>query len=211
MKQTQFTTLTLAFLTVQTIQAQSTKTILKAIKPVDSIQQIDNLKASHPDWDIKTIQFDDSDTTLLKKIVNLTLGSTTVINEDKEVYVLKTLKESTIEEHRVSYIYLSGKDLTVTQIDSLQKVIIKKYENGVPFEDLARNYSMDGNAENGGDLGWFSTKMMVKEFAEPVSSHDHNDIFTIDIPSKQWYYVVLKTHPDRQRIKHGLIKIKSRS
>jgi parvulin-like peptidyl-prolyl isomerase len=101
--------------------------------------------------------------------------------------------------------------LTATQVDSVQEVIIKKYKEGVPFKELARNYSMDGNAENGGDLGWFSKKMMVKEFSEPVSSHDHNDIFTVDIPSKQWYYVVLKTYPDRQRIKKGIIKIKSSS
>lgn len=197
----------LTFLTAQTILAQSTKRILDTLKTIDSIQQVDNLKANNPNWNIETIQFDESDTTFLKKIVNLKIGSTTVINQEKEVYVVKAVKESIIEEHRVSYIYLSGKDLSPNRIDSLQQVIIKKYKEGVPFDELAQNYSMDGNAENGGDLGWFSTRMMVKELSEPIKSHEHNDIFTVDIPAKQWHYVVLKTYPDRERIKTGLIKV----
>jgi peptidyl-prolyl cis-trans isomerase SurA len=38
------------------------------------------------------------------------------------------------------------------------------------FEDLARQYSQDGSAQNGGDLGWTSPGQLVPEFEEPMNA-----------------------------------------
>lgn len=38
------------------------------------------------------------------------------------------------------------------------------------FEDLARQFSQDGSAQNGGDLGWTSPGQLVPEFEEPMSA-----------------------------------------
>ncbi|WP_416178194.1 peptidylprolyl isomerase [Bergeriella denitrificans] len=40
--------------------------------------------------------------------------------------------------------------------------------SGADFADLARQYSQDVSANNGGDLGWFSDGMMVAPFEEAV-------------------------------------------
>ena len=46
-------------------------------------------------------------------------------------------------------------------IDSLKNVI----ENGQSFASLAERFSEDkGSAKNGGNLGWFTEGLMVKEF-----------------------------------------------
>jgi peptidyl-prolyl cis-trans isomerase SurA len=37
------------------------------------------------------------------------------------------------------------------------------------FEDVAREFSEDGSAAAGGDLGWFGPGMMVPEFEQPAS------------------------------------------
>lgn len=41
---------------------------------------------------------------------------------------------------------------------------LKQIYNNVPFEDVAKSYSEDGSAENGGDLGYFKQGQMVPEF-----------------------------------------------
>jgi len=46
----------------------------------------------------------------------------------------------------------------------------ERVENGTKFEDLARQYSEDPSASNGGDLGWVSSGDTVPEFEKTVSS-----------------------------------------
>jgi foldase protein PrsA len=49
--------------------------------------------------------------------------------------------------------------------------IREKLKKGEKFEDLAKQYSQDTGTKNrGGDLGWISKEMMVKEFSEAAFS-----------------------------------------
>lgn len=59
----------------------------------------------------------------------------------------------------------------VTNARARMAAIYKKLQEGVSFEELARQYSQDpGSAGRGGDLGWFGRKAVVPEFAEAVFS-----------------------------------------
>jgi len=110
-------------------------------------------------------------------------------------YTYKIINSNTTSAFKVSYIYLDAGKLSLITIDSLRSVIINKYHNGSSFADLVSQYTMDGNPT--GEFGWVTSDMMVKEFAAAIKAHKKGDIFTIDVPQNNWYYVTLKTYDDQ--------------
>jgi parvulin-like peptidyl-prolyl isomerase len=68
---------------------------------------------------------------------------------------------------------------------------------------------MDGNANRGGDSGWFTKGEMHPDFENEIINNNYslNAIFTIDVPSKNWYYVVLKTHEPKEISEIKVLKI----
>jgi foldase protein PrsA len=56
------------------------------------------------------------------------------------------------------------------------KEVKSKLDAGEKFEDLAKEYSTDGSAEQGGDLGWFGPGKMVPEFEEAAYALEVNEI-----------------------------------
>lgn len=46
--------------------------------------------------------------------------------------------------------------------------LVKKLDEGIPFEKLAQDFSHCPSGKDGGDLGEFSKGMMVKPFEEAV-------------------------------------------
>ena len=92
----------------------------------------------------------------------------------------KVLEATEIVNYRASYIFLDESSLTMSQIDSLKKLIVQKASSGMAFEQLSDQYSMDGNKTHG-DTGWFfGEEMMPKEFQDAVKNHKTGDIFFVD-------------------------------
>ncbi|MBO1002935.1 peptidylprolyl isomerase [Pseudogracilibacillus auburnensis] len=56
------------------------------------------------------------------------------------------------------------------------KEVKKKLDKGEDFAKLAKEYSSDGSAEEGGDLGYFSVGAMVPEFEDAAFSMDVGEI-----------------------------------
>ena len=54
--------------------------------------------------------------------------------------------------------------------------IKERLDNGGSFEELARQYSEDGSANKGGDLGWANPGDMVPEFEKVMDSLKPNEI-----------------------------------
>lgn len=190
--------------------AQNTEHIANSLKSITNLTQIEPLKLMYPDWLVETIEVSDDDTTLVKNLIPLDNERISFIRSGQKEFIIKPIVSDEIEEFRVSYIYLDGKKLTSSQIDSIRNLIIDQFSKGVSFVDLARNYSMDGNSQKGGDLGWFESGNMISEFEKSIKESNQGDIFTVDIPANNWYYVVLKTFSERKRKKYSLIKVTRR-
>jgi parvulin-like peptidyl-prolyl isomerase len=129
-----------------------------------------------------------------------------ITTKDSLEYYLTKFKEisksvaiSKVKMMRVSYIYLDGSRIDIKRIGELRYEITTFHANGEAFSDLANKYTMDGNKS--GDLGWFEEGMMVKDFETAIKDHKKGDIFTVDIPENKWYYVVLKTFDDIEKVK----------
>ena len=113
-------------------------------------------------------------------------------------YVTYKVVEATESvQYRASYIFLDGSSLSKSEIDSLKKVITKKHADGASFEKLSDEYTMDGNNTRG-DTGWFFGEETVpKELQEAVKDHKLGEIFYVDVPDRQWNYIVKKTYDDQ--------------
>ena len=108
----------------------------------------------------------------------------------------KILEATESVQYRASYVFLDGGSLTAAQVDSLKNIIVQKANQGVSFEQLSDQYTMDGNNTKG-DTGWFFGEAMVpKELQDAVKNHKTGEIFFVDVPDKQWHYIVKKTYDD---------------
>ena len=108
----------------------------------------------------------------------------------------KVIEAKETVNFRANYIFLDGSSLTELQVDSIRKIILQKSAAGTPFEQLSDQYTMDGNTTHG-DTGWFfGEEMLPKEFQNAVEKHKLGDVFFVDVPDKQWHYIVKKTYED---------------
>lgn len=91
--------------------------------------------------------------------------------------------------------------------DALKKAkdIIKKLDKGEKFEDLAKEYSKDGSASDGGNLGYFNRGEMVKEFEEAAIKLEVGKYSKEPVKTQFGYHIILKTE---QKDKPKLEEIK---
>jgi len=201
--------LLLAFFFTVSISSQESAT-----KDFDSIINMDEaedyLRANKSKYN-KLITFNEENhkTALALDLFKLSKGGATTIKNDSQKIRYKIIEKNTITHYRVSYIYLDGLKMLVSEINALRDKIMLEYKEGIPFSVLAKRHSMDNNAKRGGDLGWFEEGITHPAFESEIKSKDYNvdDVFTVDIVQKQWYYVVLKTHEPKEIKEIKVLKI----
>lgn len=88
--------------------------------------------------------------------------------------------------------------------DSLKTAI----ENGSDFAALARQYSADGSASQGGDLGWFTEGAMVKPISDACFEGNIGEVQVVQ--SQFGYHViqVLNQSPDVKKVKVAILSKK---
>jgi hypothetical protein len=113
--------------------------------------------------------------------------------------ISSSISFSKCKSMRVSYIYLDGSKMKMKDIGNLREKLISEYRKGTSFATLANSYTMDNSKD--GDLGWFVEGQMEKSFQDEILKHKKGEIFTVDIPANNWFYLVLKTFDDIEKTK----------
>jgi len=183
------------------------QTAEKILKNVNSGYDADTLMKENPRLQGEFININSlSDTAFWQKQL-YTKKKDDIVIVGKRAY--RILSDTTAIFSKVSYIYLDGSALSLGQIDTMRQYIISEYDKGVSFAMLAREFSIDGGKENGGELNWFMGGNMMPEFTDAVNKHRLSDVFTVDIPGNKWYYVVKKTFESKEGVQVSAFSINS--
>ncbi len=87
-------------------------------------------------------------------------------------------------EWRASHILVKDRNLA--------NHILKELKRGADFRTLARQYSTCPSKSKGGDLGWFGSGQMVREFEEAVKKLAGGRISGI-VRTQFGYHIIKKT------------------
>jgi parvulin-like peptidyl-prolyl isomerase len=192
-----------SFLAAQTATEKELE-ILKTTEDVESYLESKKSKKN------KLITFNEEKhkTILAKELFKLGKGGTKINESEFEKTFYKIVTKNKNTYYRAAYIYLDGTKYSVNEIERLREKIILHYKNGTPFDFLAKRYSLDKNANKGGDTGWFLEGEMHPDFEDKViHGNNINSIFTLNIPSENGFYVVLKTHKPKDISEIEVLKI----
>lgn len=165
------------------------------IDSINSLDRAENFTKNFGNASIIIFNREKHNTLLSRELFEHPLFGKKVYENNIEKTTYKIIDRYKIPYYRFSYIFLDGTVLSKTEIDNKRKSILAQYNAGIPFADLANQYSMDQNAKRGGDIGWVTHGEMTKEFEEKVLNENNTEeIYTVDISERNWFYVILQTH-----------------
>ena len=108
---------------------------------------------------------------------------TPILRSPNGFHILKLINKKgsspplVIEQTHVRHILIKLSEIT-SENEGRQKLmgIKERLENGIKFEDMAKQYSEDPSATNGGDLGWINPGDTVPEFEKTMKQLNINQI-----------------------------------
>lgn len=171
------------------------ETVTEKFQKVTTVQQAEQFVAANPSLKPAILKLSvGKDSSLIEKRL-LRQNKGDIFSVGYVTYKVIEAKDTT--DYRANYIFLDGASLSQSEIDSLKKIILQKNSQGVSFEQLSDEYTMDGNTTRGDTDWFFGEYMFPKEFQEAVATHKLGEVFFVDVSEKQWHYIVKKTHEDR--------------
>ena len=111
-------------------------------------------------------------------------------------YVLYKLSEIIKEEKfsaRAKHILLKWDDQSLnskSEVRNEANRVLNLIRNGSDFDEMARMYSQDGSASNGGDLGWFTEGQMVDPFERAVFSKRSSGLINRVIETDFGFHII---------------------
>ena len=149
-------------------------------------------------------------TPLAEDLLKKGKGGTKTIDRGFETVRYKVLDVYFETHYRAAIIMFDSSQSSLDKINSTRTFILKKFKEGYPYDLLAKQYSMDTSTANrGGDLGWFTPGTYIEDLEHKIISREFalDDIFLVDIPDENKYYVVLKTHEPMEIKEAKVLKI----
>lgn len=120
-------------------------------------------------------------------------GSTMVVNQTHARHILIKLSEIVSEKE------------AKRKMDSIKE----RLDNGGKFEDLARQYSEDGSASNGGDLGWVNPGDTVPPFEKAMNELGIGE-FSAPVLSPFGWHVIQVLERRKQDMTKEATRLKAR-
>lgn len=179
------------------LYCQTKKQAFGVLENVETHKDVESVKKKYSNWTIRSAYTMGIDSVKHVEATSSEIGTVYAKDYDKgKVHVLyKVIGRRSETICKVKYIFFDGSKMAVSEIDSIRSVVLQKYEQGIDFTELVKEYNMDGNPT--GDLNWFYRGTMVTEFEDATMPKAKGDIFTVNVDSRKWYYVVLKTHDNQ--------------
>jgi len=184
-------------LTTTTFYAQNTsaRKVKKDLLSVTTLKDAKDYIQNHQSLRSKIYVYNQVKHTnaLSRELFKHQIGDVFVVNEKKSKAVYKIIDIVPKKHFRANYIFFSGKKMSPQAIHFLRDEIAIEVRKGKEFKEFAYKYSMDRNAKQGGDIGWFTEDYMSKEFMEALRKHPVNTIYNLDLPEQHKYYLVQQT------------------
>lgn len=115
---------------------------------------------------------------------------------DAETYKLtkvSSIGKDTVFTARASHILIRWDDESAASkkiAKDKAQGILKDLKAGADFTEKAREFGTDGTASRGGDLGWFSTGMMVKPFENAVFNATKKGLLNDVVETDFGYHII---------------------
>lgn len=115
-----------------------------------------------------------------------------------------------VEQTKVRHILIKLNEV-VSEQEAKQKMdsLKERLDNGDQFEDLARQYSEDGSANSGGDLGWVNPGDTVPQFEEAMNALAPSEI-SEPIRSPFGWHIIQVLERRKQDMTEQAARIKAR-
>ncbi len=105
-----------------------------------------------------------------------------ISDEDVQKSYDERIKKNADDEYKARHILLK------TEEDA--NAVIKEITGGADFVKLAETKSTGPSASNGGDLGWFKSSTMVKEFAEALKTMKKGDVSSAPVKTNFGWHII---------------------
>ena len=122
------------------------------------------------------------------------------VNEGVSLKFYKLVKstQDTVASAKASHILIAPKDKSSDTSKANARIkaegILKMLQSGLPFEDIARQNSVDyQSGQKGGDLGWFNKKSMVKPFSDAVFGSTSKGLIPRLVESEFGFHIIKVT------------------